>query len=134
MYVLTAIAKTTPIVAPIVGAVAVLLAAEQLQPAAAVSSMWWPGVLSLILGIFVTLVGVVYRDQNRRLSAIEVVQEKNQEIFQTRLQQWHTDNKEELTKIRGRQDRMVGVMLTIAAGSSGNDKIVAQIQKLLECD
>ena len=93
------------------------------------SSPWveiWRMLLTLGIGIFVTLCGVIWRDMNRR-------QEEQEQIQKAR----HEENKIEIHAVVDKQNRMIGALVALAVGMqkeghNGGERLAEALRAILE--
>lgn len=112
------IMKVAPVMAPATGWSVVTMAALD----AGSGSDIWRAILTVGLGIFVALVGVIYRDQNRRMATFEGSLKSSSE----RMDHNHSENLKRLEKISERQQRFFGLMLSIIAQNPETAKMAAE--------
>lgn len=114
--------KSAWIMAPLFGAVSffaslqLLVLQQSTVEAPAVLDLWRVA-LTLGIGIFVTLVGVIYKDQNEKISEIKVA------------------IKVAMEKSEARQNRMMGLMVTFVSMQAGSTPAgVEMIKKIMMSD
>lgn len=109
------IVKISPKLAPIFGVASFMYVLLDYQYGGGdQGSPWveaWRIALTLAVGIFVTLCGVIYRDVNRRITENARIQSEN-----------HKESQRTLAEINNRQERMVGVMLSLAVRDTDGDR------------
>lgn len=83
----------------------------------------WKIVLTGAGGVFLTLCGVIYRDMNRRMLATEQI-----------AREWHLEHMEKLEKLSMRQERMLGVIITMALSQTdgSGEKLIQAVNSVLE--
>jgi hypothetical protein len=122
--------KFAPKSAPIIGLtsfVCILIDNVTQDP---IGSPWievWRIGLTLAVGIFVTLCGVIYRDMNRRIDNLYKTHKEQYEENKNTL----AANQRLLNEIKNRQDRVIGVMLTLATHVGSDKEAMIEAVKMI---
>ena len=111
--------------APLFGGIT-FIAAVQAQVETSPFVEIWRFTLTLGIGIFVTLCGVIWRDLNRRLMEQERAQKER-----------HRENQSEIRDLMDKQNKIVGVIVAIAIrmgrdNDDEGDKLFAALQAILK--
>lgn len=112
-------------VTPILGGLTFIAALQAQAESSPWVDLWRMGV-TLGIGIFVTLCGVIWRDLNRRLD------EQNR-----RQEQQHQENVERMQGLTDRQNRTIGALVAMAvamgqSGSPNGERLAQALQAILD--
>lgn len=127
MFIWASVNSWIPKVTNVVGLICFALALET----SGTTSEIWKTLLTVGIGIFVTLVGVIYKNIDKKFDGIDIRFSE----MDNRLIQITKDNSDHIERVSARQEKILSSMLSLLLASKGTDpEAIGLIKNIIEKD